>query len=265
MEGEVMQIFIDGQKLPTTVRVSRDLLVVLKSMANLLNWGILYDTNKGLVYINTHSKDVPNPFAERPSPVAEAAESTRLLGKTICIDAGHGGSDPGAIGPTGIQEKDNTLAIALLLRDKLERNGAKVIMTRETDQDVAYPDASASAELSARVEIANNSKANIFISIHNDAFTSNTVSGTTCYHYGDAESIQLANCLQKNLVEKIGTRDRGVRFASFYVIRYTEMAAVLVEVAFISNPEEEVLLSSVEGRYGTAEGIFQGIVQYFRV
>ncbi|MCX7780629.1 MAG: N-acetylmuramoyl-L-alanine amidase, partial [Negativicutes bacterium] len=199
-----MQIFIDGQKLPVNVRVSRDLLVVLKSMANLLDWGILYDTNKGLIYINTHSKDVPNPFAERPSPTGEAAESTRLLGKTICIDAGHGGSDPGASGPTGTSEKDNTLSIALLLRDKLERNGAKVIMTRETDQDVAYPHASAGEELGARVEIANSSRADIFISIHNDSFTSPSASGTTCFHYGDAESIELAGCLQKNLVEKLG-------------------------------------------------------------
>lgn len=260
-----MQIFIDGQKLPTAVRVSRDLLVVLKSMANTLNWGILYDTNKGLVYINTHSKEVPNPFAERPAIGIESAESTRLLGKTICIDAGHGGSDPGGIGPTGTEEKANTLAVALLLRDKLERNGAKVVLTRESDQDVSYPNSSAGEELGARVEIANNSKADIFISIHNDAFTSSSASGTTCYHYGDAESIQLANQLQKNLVEKLGTRDRGVRFASFYVIRYTEMPAVLVEAAFISNPEEEVLLSSIEGRYNTAESLFHGIVQYFRV
>jgi len=260
-----MQIFIDGQKLPTAVRVSRDLLVVLKSMANMLNWGILYDTSKGLVYINTHSKDVPNPFAERPAPGSESAESTRLLGKTFCIDAGHGGSDPGAIGPTGTQEKENTLAIAHLLRDKLERNGAKVILTRESDQDVSYPNSSASEELGARVEIANNSKADLFISIHNDAFTSSSASGTTCYHYGDAESIQLANHLQRNLVEKLGTRDRGVRFASFYVIRYTDMPAVLVEAAFISNPEEEVLLASVEGRYNTSDSLFQGIVQHFKV
>ncbi|MCX7780630.1 MAG: N-acetylmuramoyl-L-alanine amidase, partial [Negativicutes bacterium] len=63
----------------------------------------------------------------------------------------------------------------------------------------------------------------------------------------------------------LGTRDRGIRFASFYVIRYTDMPAVLIEVAFISNPEEEMLLSSIEGRYNAAESIFQGIVQYFRV
>ena len=231
----------------------------------MLDWGILYDTNKGLIYINTHGKDMPNPFAERPALCAEAAESTRLLGKTICLDAGHGGSDPGAIGPMKTQEKDNTLAITLLLRDKLERNGAKVVLTRESDQDVAYPNASASEELGARVEIANNSQADLFLSIHNDAFSSSQASGTTCYHYGDNESIQLATSLQKNLVEKLGTRDRGVRFASFYVIRYTNMPAVLIEAAFISNPEEEVLMASVEGRYSVAEAVFQGVVQYFRV
>lgn len=260
-----MQIFIDGQKLPVNIRVSRDLLVVLKNIANQLSWGILYDANKGLVYINTHSKDIPCPFAERPAAGSEAPESTRLLGKTICIDPGHGGSDPGAVGATGTLEKENNLAISLLLRDRLERNGAKVILTREADQDVSYPDAPAAEELGARVEIANTARADIFISIHNDAFTSPLASGTTSFHYGDTESTQLAACIQNNLTAALGTRDRGVRFASFYVIRYTDMPAVLLEIAFISNPEEEVLLASVEGRYNASDSIFQGIVQYFRV
>ena len=202
---------------------------------------------------------------DRPGPKPDETESHRLVGKIICLDPGHGGSDPGAIGPTGTQEKDNTLAIALLLCDKLEKDGVTVIMTREIDADVKSPDATNQEELNARVDIANDHSADIFISIHNDAFTNPQAVGSTTYHYGSPEGIRLATAIQKSLVEGLGTKDRGTRFASFYVIRHTDMPAVLVEAAFISNPEEEVLLSSVDGRCSTADCIFQGIVKYFKV
>ena len=88
--------------------------------------------------------------------------------------------------------------------------------------------------------------------------------GTTCFHYGDVDSMKLAAFVQKNLVAELGTKDRSSRYASFYVIRYPKMPAILVEVAFISNPEEEVLLSSTDGRTKIAESIFQGIANYFK-
>lgn len=258
-----MRIIIDGQRMPVHARASRDILATLKSMSKLLGWGIFYDAAKEVVYINSKSSSPPTPGPDRQS--AESIESTRLLGKTICLDPGHGGSDPGAVGPTGTQEKDNTLAIGLLLREKLERNGAAVIMTRDSDRDVSYPDSTADEELGARVDVANEAGADIFISIHNDAFTSSSAAGTTTFHYGDNEAVRLAGLVQKCLVDELGTRDRGSRFASFYVIRYTDMPAILVEVAFISNPEEELLLASVDGRCKAAESVFQGVVRYFRV
>jgi N-acetylmuramoyl-L-alanine amidase len=259
-----MRIIIDGQRMPVQARASKDILSMLKSMSKMLGWGIFYDAAKEVVYINSKSSSPPTPAPDRQS-AAEPIESTRLLGKTICIDPGHGGSDPGAVGPTGTMEKDNTLAISLLLRDRLEKNGATVVITRENDKDVSYPNSSADEELGARVDIANEAATDIFVSIHNDAFTSPSAAGTTTFHYGDTESVRLAGHVQKCLVDELGTRDRGSRFASFYVIRYTDMPAILVEVAFISNPEEEVLLASVDGRYKAAESIFQGIVKFFKV
>lgn len=260
-----MQIIIDGHKISASPKVSKDLLVTLRSISKTMHWGILYDTGKEIVHINTKSSKPPIVPAERPALEACETESDRLAGKIICLDPGHGGSDPGAVGPTGTQEKDNTLAITLLLCERLEKNGATVIMTRETDVDVKGSDASSEEELGARVDIANDHGSHIFISIHNDAFTNSTAAGTTTFHYGTPEAIKLANCIQKSLVDELCTKDRGCRFASFYVIRYTTMPSVLVEVAFISNPEEEVLLSSVDGRYKAADSIFQGIVKYFRV
>lgn len=258
-----MRIVIDGQKVPVNVRVSRDLLMTLKAISQTLHWRIIYDTPKELVYIYSKNYIAPDTL-ERPIPTITEPESNRLLGKIICLDAGHGGDDPGAIGPSGTLEKENTLAICLLLRDILESNGATVVLTRDTDRAVSAPNSSASEELKARVEIATDSNADIFISIHNDSFTSNTAMGTTTFHYGDKESIKLANFVQKNLVAELGTKDRTSLFGSFYVIRYTKMAAILIEVAFISNLEEEVLLSSTDGRSKIAESIFQGITNYFK-
>ena len=257
-----MRIVIDGQKVPVNVRVSRDLLMTLKAMSQTLHWKINYDATNELVYI--YSKDYIAPTGlDRPIHIDEP-ESNRLLGKIICLDPGHGGNDPGAVGPSGTREKDNTLAISLLLKDMLENNGATVILTRDTDRTVANSPDSTSEELKARVEIATDGNADIFISIHNDSFTSNIGMGTTTFHYGDGDSIKLAACIQKNLVTELGTKDRSSRFASFYVIRYAKMPAILVEVAFISNPEEEVLLSSTDGRIKIAESIFHGITNYFK-
>lgn len=257
-----MRITIDGEKVPVNVRVSRDLLITLKSMAKTLRWKIRYDAGNEVVHLFSSAADVASDIAP---PSFIETESNRLAGKVICLDPGHGGSDPGAAGPTQTLEKDNTLAIALLVRDKLESNGATVVMTRDTDKNVSEPAASASEELGARVDIANESGADVFVSIHNDAFTSDTAAGTTTFHYGDCESTALADCIQQCLVDQLSTKHRGVRFASFYVIRYTNMPAVLTEVAFISNPEEELLLASTDGRSKAADSIFQGIAKYFKV
>ncbi|MEG6585551.1 N-acetylmuramoyl-L-alanine amidase family protein [Dendrosporobacter sp. 1207_IL3150] len=262
-----MRIIIDGQRIPINVRVTNDLILTLKTIAKTLRWKIWYDAGKEVIYISSTSASTPTPTepVDFSLQTIEEIESSRLQGKIICLDPGHGGSDPGAIGPSGTMEKDNTLAVSLLLKEKLEANGATVIMTRETDQDVAYPNASSSDELGARVNTANDANADIFLSIHNDSFTSITAAGTTTFHYGDDESIQLAAQVQKCLVEELGTKDRGSRFASFYAIRYTNMPAVLIETAFISNPEEELLLASTDGRSKAAESIFNGIVKYFKV
>jgi N-acetylmuramoyl-L-alanine amidase len=256
---------IDGRYLPDSARVNRDLLITLRNMAQVLKWGIRYDAQKELVLINTKDSSVPPLPTEYLTTERTEDGNDRLVGKVVCVDPGHGGSDPGALGPTGTMEKDNTLAIALLLKEKLEQNGATVVMTRNADVDVAFADATANEELSARVEVANHIEANLFISIHNDAFTSNTAAGTTTFHYGDKDSVKLANLVQRSLSDKLGTKNRGARFASFYVLRYTKMPSILVETAFISNPVEEMLLSSVDGRDNAAESICDGILKYFKV
>jgi len=177
----------------------------------------------------------------------------------ICIDAGHGGSQPGAVGYSGTLEKDITLAVALKLRQILLKQGFSVVMTRESDKDVRTT--KQPNELQARCDVANNAKADIFISIHCNAADDKTAHGAeTWYTEKDVKSKVLANCIQSELIKQIRRTDRGVKVGNYYVTRYTKMPAVLVELAFISNPEEEKLLKSEDFQYKCALGIANGLL-----
>ncbi len=153
----------------------------------------------------------------------------------ICIDPGHGGSDPGAVGKVK-KEKDLTLAMAKRLAEILKELGAEVRLTRESD--VYVP-------LSKRYAIANEWGAKLFISIHCNSATSEEASGieTLCYSKG-SESGEVANSVQNELIKATGWKNRGVKERpNLAVLRGTDMPAVLVETGFISNAAEEEKLS----------------------
>lgn len=193
---------------------------------------------------------------------------TRLEGRKIVIDPGHGGNDSGAIGPTGVTEKSVTLRVSLRLAELLRDEGAEVILTRETDRTVSSAGAKASdiEELQARCAVANRAKADIFVSIHADSFTNPNSRGTTGYYYAQSEgnaSRRLADAIRRALCDQIGTPSRGTKPCNFYVVRHTDMPATLIELAFISNPEEEAILDSAEGIESAAQGILDGIEDYF--
>jgi N-acetylmuramoyl-L-alanine amidase len=197
-------------------------------------------------------------------PKVEYNFTAGLRNKVIAIDPGHGGSDPGAIGPNKLQEKTVTLAVAQKVQALLEKAGAKVLMTRKTDVDVFGPNASAVDELNARTLGANNNKADVFVSLHINAFTSPSVGGTATYYYQKSNyDILLANCIQDNLVKTGGLQDRGINAAGFYVIKKTKMPSVLAELGFISNPDEEKLLSTPQFQQKLAQGIVQGLDDFF--
>ncbi|MBR2520231.1 MAG: N-acetylmuramoyl-L-alanine amidase [Selenomonadaceae bacterium] len=205
-------------------------------------------------------------------PVTELDEDLQSLmtlkGKIIVIDPGHGGNDAGAIGPTGVMEKNVTLKVSLELRKLLEAEGAQVIMTRYDDSTVSAKGAKASdiEELGARCDVANRAGADIFISIHADSFTRPEARGTTGYYYSKSTTgrgQKLADCIRRNLVEQLGTPSRGTQPCNFYVVKNTDMPATLIELGFISNKEEEKLLDSADGVKRAAQGIFDGIEDYF--
>ncbi len=192
------------------------------------------------------------------------ASVENLNDKSVTIDPGHGGSDSGAIGPNGYMEKEATLAISQKLADILENSGATVVMTRDSDTDVYGPNASDRAELQARVNVGNRAGTDIFVSIHCNAFANPSANGTQTFYYGGSyEGQRLANDIQQEMIATNGLRDRGIATANFYVMKYSSMPAVLVETAFITNPDEEALLSDPQWQEQLAEAISQGISDYF--
>lgn len=190
-----------------------------------------------------------------------------LKGKIIALDAGHGGSDTGAIGPTGVTEKGVTLRVAKALQKLLQAEGATVLMTRTTDTEVSPKKANASdvEELQARCDVGNDGNADIFISMHMDSFTNSTPSGTTGYYYtkGSKAAQRLAQYLSEGVVTALGTGNRGTKSCNFYVVKHTDMPATLVEMAFISNDKEEKLMNSEAGINRAAEGILNGLRRFF--
>lgn len=200
----------------------------------------------------------------------------------VAIDAGHGGADSGAVGvlPAGtvtglparadadgqtlLYEKDVTLDIAQRLDAFLQGRGFPTVMTRTQDLaggDVPYT--TVGADLRARVDIANNANARMFVSIHENSLNAAS-SGTETYHfyYSSEAAKLLAGLVHQQVVAALGLPDRGVKSAGFYVLKNTEMPAILVEGAFLSNPTDVLMLADAGVRQRVAEAIGAGVVAY---
>jgi N-acetylmuramoyl-L-alanine amidase len=196
-----------------------------------------------------------------------AAET--LVGKIIVVDAGHGGIDPGANRP-GVLEKDINLAIALQMRDILQSHGAKVVLTRDTDIELSGQCDNEKVrgryrrDLNARLEAIQESDADLFVSIHANANSNPNRRGIECFYAPKSEAGRaLALSIQEQL-RLIAPIEQEAEPAAFFVLRRNKVPAVLVEVGFITNPEERVLLQSPEYRRKIAEGIVAGIASYYQ-
>ncbi|MBD7937197.1 N-acetylmuramoyl-L-alanine amidase [Cytobacillus sp. Sa5YUA1] len=175
-----------------------------------------------------------------------------LKGKVIVLDAGHGGHDPGAMGI----EKDLNLNTANYLRSYLIAEGAEVIMTRSTDVYLT---------LAERVEISHEYNADAFISIHYNSNPDPSPHGIETYYLpSNEDERELAQLIQDGVIAETGLRDRGVKNnGNFYVIRENQNISVLVELGFLSNPNEYDTVTKAAYQQKAAKGIFNGLNQYF--
>lgn len=191
-----------------------------------------------------------------PGDVVLKVVSSPVFGRYIAVDAGHGGQEPGAIGQTGLMEKDVNLDIAIRLAALLRTAGAKVFMIRADDSTLDFR---------VRPDLVNKEGVEALVSIHCNSFTDRSKRGTEVYYYREGQGGQkLAEAIHSALIPVLGLPDRGVRTAEFNVLKYTRMPAALVEVAYISNEVEERLLADPAFREKAAQGIFAGILSYFQ-
>lgn len=247
--------------------------------------------------------DVTSPSASAPAPGAPPVPSPvpAKATRTVVIDPGHGGTEEGAKGPSGLLEKDATLALAKTVQETLQRRGYRVVLTRGTDATVGLDD---------RAAAANGAKADVFLSLHANASRAATAHGTEVYylsldasdraaaalaesenrgHDGAssaeknaavrdldlilwdlaqnqhlAASARLAEIVQADFNRLLGIATRGVKQAPFRVLIGVNAPAVLVEVSFITNADEERKLSSEDFRRQVADTLSTSLEKYFR-
>lgn len=212
--------------------------------------------------LSGQATELPPPSAPRveapsPNPSGNPLPAVPRNGKIVVIDPGHGGGDPGAIGIGGIRESDVVLDISRQVTALLKQQGVEAVMTRTRDEEI---------ELEPRVQFADRANADVFVSIHANAFDANRtdVNGIETYYFSGGSGQPLARAVQDSLLQELGARDRGVRTANFYVIRYTSMPAILVETGFVTGTEDAARLASPAGRTRIARAIARGILQYLR-
>jgi N-acetylmuramoyl-L-alanine amidase len=186
---------------------------------------------------------------------------------TIVIDPGHGGRDPGKVGINSALEKDVNLSVATKLKNLLEQNDIKVIMTREEDVGL-YSESDSNkknADLKARVDMIHSNKADLAISIHQNSFTEEYVKGAQVFYYSESQQgKKLAEIIQTQIVEsmKDGNHRKAKSNNNYYMLTKTNCPLVIVECGYLSNIREAELLTNEDYQEKVAWGIHLGILQF---
>jgi len=183
-----------------------------------------------------------------------------LAGKKICVDPGHGGSDPGALGVNGSaypDEADINLDVDLRFRTLLVNDSASVLLTRESDTTVS---------LANRVDQANSWGATIFLSTHQNSHDLESANGTETYAYqSGTTSDSLAHKVQDELIAHMKRTNRGVKYAGYYVLKYTNMPAILSEGVFVSNNSDFSYITTAAGKEAHAVALYHAVCAHFGV
>lgn len=186
---------------------------------------------------------------------------------TVVVDCGHGGIDPGKVGVNGVYEKDVNLSIGLFLKEALEKEKCRVIMTRESDIGL-YQESDTNkktADLKKRVEMMNQEEVDLIISIHQNSFLGESSKGAQVFYHSGSESGEtFAKLLQAQLISSLDTSNHREAKGNtdYYLLKNTEKTAVIVECGFLSNQEEANKLCDESYQRQVAWAIAQGTMQY---
>jgi N-acetylmuramoyl-L-alanine amidase len=236
-------------------------VVILVQPASGVRIGNLNQPSASLLALDLQrSSAVPVPTPSSPGLPPNATSPTTALPSVpnsrvvVVIDPGHGGPDPGAVGINGLRETDIVLPVGRQVAALLQQQGIQVVLTRQDERDLG---------LEPRVQIAERSNADLFVSIHANAISLSRpdVNGIETYYYSSS-GLPLAQTIHRSMVQGTGSIDRGVRQARFYVIRNTSMPAVLLELGFVTGREDAARLANPAYQSQMAEAIARGILQY---
>ena len=187
--------------------------------------------------------------------------------RTVVVDPGHGGKDPGMTGAGGLEEKGINLEISLKLRDILEKQGFNVVLTRDTDRGLYDEDASGKKlqDLQRRTELIRKAEPLLTVSIHQNSYSDPDVKGPQVFYFqGSDEGKSLAEAVQKSLNEKLEITDpRSVKGnSSYYLLKKSPSVTVIAECGFLTNPSEAEKLQDEAYQYKVAEALAEGIEAY---
>lgn len=253
-----------GQPVGVSVKLGTDKKSVIVSPKDQYSSGKTYSLfiKDGIKSTNKSSLTTPTKmqFTVKNSSVNDFNKAY-----TVCIDAGHSSIDIGNIGQTGIKEKDVDLAVALKVGKILQDNGVNVVYTRKTDSVSWDKD----NDLKSRFDIANNGKSDFFVSIHCNAYPDNSSTNGIETYYSDSDTIsqKLSQAVQGELANNTGRVNRGAKagLAQHEILRGTAASAILVELGFITNPEESAILGTEDFQNKSASSIANGIIKSLKL
>ena len=234
-------------------------LVILKRF--LFVFDFIFISLISFVWLNSINKDS-----------SRSVNATPIANKTIIVDCGHGKPDEGAVGFNGTTEQAINLSIGLKLQKLIEQSGGSVILTRSDENSIYSIDSKSIREKKIsdtknRVEIGNNSSADIFVSIHLNKYPQSSIyrGWQTFYQANSSDSTELAQIIQENINKNIDYQNnrKPMKITDVYIMEHVKIPAVIVECGFLSNPEESVLLQDESYQSKIAWGIFIGIQNYF--
>ncbi len=187
--------------------------------------------------------------------------------KIVVIDAGHGGVDPGAVSKNNTLEKDITLAVSKILKNFVQQGGGKVIMVREDDRDLGTAEGLLKRkreDLAQRLQIALDSQADVYLSIHVNSFPNEKLNGPQVFYYSDSPNSKvLAQSIQQTLNQMVNGKRVAKGNKELFILKKSQQASVTIEMGFISNQTEEGLLKDPQYQQKLAWSIYQGLCEYF--